>query len=621
MNTSYFWLNLWVRKVAKFLGLFALALLLAACEDYAGLKKPPAQLLKIEQKPGKDAGRATFQLKHVYVKQDKIYQDGALTRPEFRQVWEMASLRWGFRRRNDPASIYWVQRHKSYQPLEDELFTQNVRDERKAQFSVSRLPIQLLQEDESNLEVYALFDLEGFEVEGTFTLPQGFRNQIMQLTELSGRVHSARTGGTSKSEVGASVFYIHKQSGNIYHGFADDDGNYKVQLPEDGQFFRVVLQEDMHPFTDSWAHRYQSARKSLIGLDLEIQPLASGQKIVRGNALYDISGGNLNKSNNGSSLRGYTMDTENSEALPRAFLLFYQRFQEKIYFLESDLKGAFRLQLPTAALHSGQISYSAQKYDYVSSSSFAVLGKGVSPEFALKTVGFVPWSEKVDDLSPIDPDAVQTPLGAPQNLRIGEKGKGSIEILWDDVENSVGYEISWSTDNNFTNAKIARMSRRVANSQKSSISRLKANKRYFIRIKALAKRGRSAYEDGPYSTSIDAKTDRATLTAPENITLKVAGGDRIELTWDAVDDNSGYKVLWSKAADMSGASSVDVSAGESHTVNGLDALTEYYFTLISLGRSDYGESSWPQIWISPPQKTFWRILSDLNKSIQSTQRV
>ena len=312
--------------------------------------------------------------------------------------------------------------------------------------------------------------------------------------------------------------------------------------------------------------------------------------------LYEISDGSIKENNKGSSLRGYTMDTKNSESLPRVFLLFYQRSQEKIYFTESNEMGAFRIKLPTAALHSGQISYSAEKHGYVSGSDFAVLGKGVSPEFALKTIGLVPWSEKIDEnLPPFDPDAIQTPLNIPLNLRIGEQGKSNIEILWDDVENSVGYEVSWSTDKNFTTTKTARMSRRVKNPQKSSISRLKANTRYFIRLKALAKRGRSAYQDGPYSKPIEAKTDRATLNAPPNITLKIEGGDKIQLTWDAVDNSSGYKILWSKSADMSSAGSTEVSARESHTISGLDALTQYYFTLVSLGRGDYRNSEPSQV--------------------------
>ena len=602
-----------LQKFLKFRKFFALTLLLAACEDYAGLKKLPPQLLKIEQKQTSEAGRATFLVKHVYVKRDKIYEDGAPTTIGFAEVWDAATLRWGFRRRNDPANIYWVQKHKGYDALEGETFAQTVRDERKAEFSVSRLPIPLLQEDESNLEVYALFDFKGFEVEGTLTLPQGFRSKIMQLTELSGQVRSG--GGNSKAEVGASVFYIHKESGGIYHGFTDDEGNYRVQIPEDGAFFRVVLQKDMHPFTDpSWAHKYQSARKSLIGLDINIQPLASGQKIVRGEALYDISAGRLNKniSTNGSPLRGYTMDTQNTEALPRAFLLFYQRYAEKVYFIESDTEGQFRLKLPTAALQSGLIHYAAEKHGYVSSSSFAVLGKGTSPEFALKTVGFVPWSEKIDDLAPIDPNADKIPLGAVQNLRVGEQGKSTIEVLWDDVENSVGYEISWSTDKNFANFKTARMSRRVEKPQKSSISRLVANTRYFVRLKALAKRGHSAWEDGPPSLPIAAKTDRATLNAPANITLKVAGGSSMELTWDAVNNNSGYRIFWSNALDSAGAldnssanaGSADAAAGSaSHTVNGLSAQTKYYFTLVSLGRGDYRDSAPSQVLNATTGKT------------------
>ena len=62
------------QKFLKFGGILALALLtllLAACEDYAGLKKLPPQLLKIEQKQTSEAGRATFLIKHVYVKRDK----------------------------------------------------------------------------------------------------------------------------------------------------------------------------------------------------------------------------------------------------------------------------------------------------------------------------------------------------------------------------------------------------------------------------------------------------------------------------------------------------------------------------------------------------------------------
>ena len=251
--------NIFDYKASLFLLLTLAGLFLAACEDYAGLEKPPSQLLKIEQKPNKGVGHVTFFIKHAYVRKDKIYEDGAPTQPSFTGVWDMATLRWGFRRRNDPAKIYWVQKHKNYEPLEDENFTKNVRNEDKAQFAVSRLPIPLLQEDESNLEVYALFDLEGFEVEGTFILPQGFRNDVMQLTELSGQIRS-NAGGTSKTEIGASVFYIHEQSGHIYHSFADDEGNYKVYISEDGQFFRVVLQGDMHPFIDiSWAHNYESS--------------------------------------------------------------------------------------------------------------------------------------------------------------------------------------------------------------------------------------------------------------------------------------------------------------------------------------------------------------------------
>ena len=223
-------------------------------------------------------------------------------------------------------------------------------------------------------------------------------------------------------------------------------------------------------------------------------------------------------------MRGYTIDTENTEALPRAFLLFYQRYAEKVYFVESDDEGAFRLKLPIAALQSGLISYAAEKHGYVSS-----------------------------------------------------RTDSSIKVEWPKVANASGYEISWGSTASATggNGSPRTITPGSSNTESVTINGLAANRNYYIKARAIG--------SGNYATSDwSGAKGQKTLPVPRNLRVVRTTDASIKVSWNAVANSSGYRLTLDgtpRPRDIPGRS-------QSHTITGLQRNKSYTIKVMALGGGD-----------------------------------
>ncbi|WGK68907.1 hypothetical protein P0082_10530 [Candidatus Haliotispira prima] len=392
---------------------FALLALLAiftwSCEESTDKRSSaPKSYMVIKKDPvTADDGRYVFEMTSFVSADQMIYEEGDVPNEKLQALWTSAVVRWGFRRKDSPDRVYWVQKNRAYTKDDGNYYSTEVGEKDKAKFVPQELPSALLQVPESNLEIYAMVNVEDLEIMGTYDLPEDFKTKIMQVTELSGRVFnfSSMSGGSGRAKIvsGAGIYYIHKDTGKIFHTFSDVGGNYRISVQYYGAFFRVVLTHNMAPLVASYNLDYVAGRALVSQVDIGINELATGVSVAEGQ-LYDISSGILGVlPAGGTPVSGSTVDSRNTKMIPGAFLLFYDKGGQRIYFLKSGLDGRFSFSLPAATVTVNSetpvsspsggdslLSFIPGAYGYTSISGYTVLGVGKTPAAVLGVVGFEP---------------------------------------------------------------------------------------------------------------------------------------------------------------------------------------------------------------------------------------
>ncbi len=331
-----------------------------------------------------------------------VFEEGEVSTPAQQQLWDSAGIRWGFRKKDNPEPIFWVQKNKSFTTKEGEdSYTIEVEDKDKAKFAPQNLPVPLLQESESNLEIYGEINVEGTTVGGTLDLPPDFKSKIQQQRVISGKVldfAQIRLKKPDKFVPEASIYYIHKETGMVFQTFSDLNGEYSVLVMSYyGNFYRVVLAEGMWPLVEDYELAYGADQSVLNNNDLGLNALP-GETTIANDVLYDITEYNDSTQkipdkaiSEGDSIQINTIDntSEEPKTIPGVLLLFYDKVDKKIYFAKTGQNGSPNVKLPTRS--SGTVSgiiFVPAAFGYIPEYRSLVLGQGNIPKTKLRTIGF-----------------------------------------------------------------------------------------------------------------------------------------------------------------------------------------------------------------------------------------
>ncbi len=385
------------------------AAFLWGCEEPSGeTARVPQSLVILRQAPGvflteAPTERYVFEVQNFVRADVSVFEEGEVSGPALQPLWDSAGIRWGFRKKDNPERIFWAQKNQSYSTKEGEAsYAIQVEDRHKARFIPQDLPAALLQESEGNLEIYGEINIEGIAIGGTLDLPPDFKSKILQVTEISGRVLDfdpiRAENDQNKVVPGASIYYIHKESGRIFQAFSDPNGQYRVSVRYYGNFYRVVLARGRKPLVEDDVLVHAAGRPLISNEDLGLNLLPPGTSIAD-NVLYDITEYDdladsvpLEATQTAEApVQGNAVDIQNTAMIPGAYLLFYDKTGQRIFLVMADHQGAFNVKLPT--LSGGTVngvSFAPSALGYIPEAPFLVLGQGNIPRTLLRIVRFRP---------------------------------------------------------------------------------------------------------------------------------------------------------------------------------------------------------------------------------------
>jgi len=121
---------------------------------------------------------------------------------------------------------------------------------------------------------------------------------------------------------------------------------------------------------------------------------------------------------------------------------------------------------------------------------------------------------------------IVNPLSPPTNLKAVVSGAITLSVSWDAVAHAIGYEIQYSTSEDFANDRTEKVDDGLATSFDITVPTL-VNTTYYVRIKALG-------DDTEYSES-----GWATTTSEINVTAT-----SVTVTWAAVNNATRYEVRY-----------------------------------------------------------------------------
>ena len=171
-------------------------------------------------------------------------------------------------------------------------------------------------------------------------------------------------------------------------------------------------------------------------------------------------------------------------------------------------------------------------------------------------------------------------------LDLNYTDQNTVSVTVNGVSNASGYELQYSTSSNFSTGTVTTN----VSAGTRTVSGLKANTKYYFRVKAL---GSGNYSDSIYSTvkSITTSSTGTKLSTP-SLSLAVTGSDSISVTVGSVSNASGYRLQYSTSSSFStGVTTQIVSAG-TRTIENLSASTKYYFRVQALGSGNYSNSDY-----------------------------
>ena len=588
-------------------GFLALGLFVLSCEEDSNSGNKGSNSLALHYKATKN-GSYGFYVKNFTKDGEVVFDEGVL--PEqikelLREYWKKSHVRWGIREKikdKTETKIYWIQKNSAYKdPADTVQYRIEAPEERKDKFIPTDFPTVLLQKSIDDLEVVASVSNDGFKLLGTVDFPADSKTKLLQVTEVYGKVRNktaidAGRSGTNIIIPEATIYITHEDTGTIFHGHSDAQGNYHVSVRFGGNFSLSALKAGMQPFSDTFRIRLADGKKEIRDQNIDMLELSKGTTVQK-NQLYDISGGKLTAftgSSSGLSVSGKTVSSKDSSAVADATLLFYKKDTKKTYMLKSGADGTFSMNLPTnpgiGDNDETQLVFSASATGYTFEKGSIVLGKGGSVSSQLKIVELTPIASSNSGSGNNGNTGGKVKLSAPASVRSTDTSSSSITLEWAQVTNASSYEVYYSKNTGFAidGSDVTKVT--VSSGTSQRITGLQANSTYYFKVVA---KGSGKYTDSDASAQKSESTDargsgsvgNGKLTTPSSITL-TPSSDSIAVTWAQVTNASSYEVYYSKNTGFaigaaSGVTKVTVSGGTSQNVTGLTANTSYYFRIVA----------------------------------------
>ncbi|MEM9423625.1 MAG: hypothetical protein AAF975_02405, partial [Spirochaetota bacterium] len=377
------------------------------CEEATKKAAPEKKSILVLAQSRDSAGNYIFSIDSLIKDGQVILERGKVPEEALKEVWGLVNVRWGFRKKtggNADTKIYWMQKNERYNdPKDSTKYVVSAPETSKDKFVPHELPSALLQEKNENIEVVAEVSVSPFVKQGTIGVPLNFKRELLKVTEIYGQLlnKSAVEGNRAQGRAvaGGAVFVIHQGSGQIFQAHSDVNGNYQVSVRFYDKFFLIALKEGMQPVVQTFTILEADGLKEIRGKNVMMPELPAGTSIAN-NRLYDVTKSSLGSSSpQGLKVSGSTVSIKDRAVIPRAFLLFYNRGDQKIYFLRSSDRGEFSLQLPMdTSFGDGDISdveFTGSAYGYTFERGSFTLGQGGMISSQLKVVELTP-DPKVD---------------------------------------------------------------------------------------------------------------------------------------------------------------------------------------------------------------------------------
>ena len=169
------------------------------------------------------------------------------------------------------------------------------------------------------------------------------------------------------------------------------------------------------------------------------------------------------------------------------------------------------------------------------------------------------------------------PPATPTGLTFSsEAGADFIEWSWTPVEGADGYQVQFSTNEDFTDHREAL----VTEGTSHRVGDLAPGTTGYLRVRAFADEGDSRlFSD--WSATGTGMTSATPPAAPTGLMISDIGEDFLVWSWTAVAGADGYIVQFSTDEDFTGDEETLVARGTSHRVGGLDPGTTGYLRVLA----------------------------------------
>ncbi|MEM9423651.1 MAG: fibronectin type III domain-containing protein, partial [Spirochaetota bacterium] len=519
-------------RILSLLFIFISILSLLSCEDEVGKKAKKTAMIITSRET--DAGVFEFRIDSL-IKEDFVILERSKvpSKADIQEYWKNVNVRWGFRRRasgDSEPKIYWVQKNAGYRVSGDNnKYSVIAPEDTKHIFTPKDMPAVLFQEKESNLEIVATIIIDKFIKEATTDVPRNYRVDLMQATNISGKVFASMAGKMVPVSA-ASVFAVHKDSGKIFQTHSDMDGNYELSVRYYNEFLLSVVKDGMAVSGQNLVIRRDTkwAKKDVV--------LAEAKDDFAPNTLYNIPEGDAFTAK-GMPAAGQTVSTEKAASVPGARLVFYNKTRKKAYVLFSDKAGKYSLNLPsdTASNDSpSDLVFSASAYGHVFEKGAFTLGEGSTIQSQLDVLTFTPRKR----------------LSVPK-IGAVTATTTSLTVNWTKVTNAGSYVLFYDVAEGITTAsKTAK--KVVANGVATSVKvdGLASGTKYFFRLFAAADAG-GLYRDSELTAEQSQTLQKGTGSGPSNVVLSEIRSDSVKVSWTLPGDTSGvaaYELSWGPTA-------------------------------------------------------------------------
>ena len=597
-----------------FAGFLALGLFVLSCEeDSEDSDTKPKSSLVLRYRAARD-NTYEFYVRTFAKDGQVVFEEGVppeRIKGPLRDYWKKSHVRWGIREKTSDkteTTVYWIQKNSAYKDPADKVQYQiEAPEERKHKLIPTDFPSKLLQKKVQDLEVVSVISRDKFKILSTVALPADFKTKLLQATEIYGQVRNktAINKGLSGTDIivpEALIYITHEDTGTIFYGRSNAQGNYHVSVRFGGIFSLSALKAEMQPFLDTFTIRLADGKKEIRDQNIDMLELPKGTTVEE-NQLYDIIGDKrtaVTGASSGLSVSGKTVSSATASAVAGATLLFYKKDTKKTYMLKSGADGGFSVNLPTnpgiGDNDETQLIFSASATGYTFEEGPIVLGKGGSVSSQLKVVELTPVNSSKSNTG-------RNKLSTPLSVRSTDTSSSSITVEWAQVTNASSYEVYYSKTSGFAidGSGVTKVTVNNGSTTSKRVTGLQADSTYYFKVVAT---GSGAYSNSDASAEKSESTDArgsgggvhyGKLTAPSTITL-TPSSNSITVTWVQVAERvrgiaeaTSYDVYYSTQANFNfGAASVrkkTVSSGSNATtstnVSGLNANTAYYFKIVA----------------------------------------